>query len=186
MTEYHPGKLLVASPRLQDSNFARAVVLLLAHDAAGAFGLVLNRPLDLDLADQLEPWAPLASPPARIFQGGPVEPAAALALTRWLSPAAAPEGWASMAGGFGMLDLSLDPASLAIDDVEGFRLFAGYAGWGSGQLEGELREEAWFVADALPGDPFDPDPEELWRRVLRRQGGKLALFAHFPRDPRAN
>lgn len=186
MTQSHAGKLLVASPKLADPNFARAVVLLLSHGLEGAFGVIVNRPLELEITGQLAAWAPLASPPARIFEGGPVEPAGALALSRWLSPAMAPEGWASMAEGVGVLDLNLDASSLPLDDIEGFRLFAGYSGWGAGQLEAELRDEAWFVVDAEPGDPFDPDPEELWRRVLRRQPGKLALFAYFPSDPRAN
>ncbi|MCC7363186.1 MAG: YqgE/AlgH family protein [Dehalococcoidia bacterium] len=186
MAESFAGKLLVASPKLVDPNFARTVVLLLAHDGEGAFGVVLNRPLEFDLAGPMAPWSAVASPPERIYQGGPVEPSAALGLARWLSPAAAPAAWSEMSAGFGVIDLNADPDDLPLDDLDGFRLFAGYAGWSAQQLEGEIDEEAWFVVDALPGDAFDPDPEHLWRNVLRRQPGKLAMFAYFPVTPNLN
>ena len=84
------------------------------------------------------------------------------------------------------MDLNINPDDLPIDDLDGFRLFAGYAGWSAQQLEGEVEEEAWFVVDAQPGDAFDPDPEHLWRNVLRRQPGKLAMFAYFPKTLNTN
>jgi putative transcriptional regulator len=81
----------------------------------------------------------------------------------------------------GIVDLGLEPA-----DVDAVRLFAGYAGWGGGQLEAEISAGGWFVLDALPSDPLSAEPEELWREVLRRQGGNLALFAACPPDPSLN
>ncbi len=65
-------------------------------------------------------------------------------------------------------------------------MFAGYAGWGSGQLEDEIAEGGWFVVDADPTDPLSPAPELLWAQVLRRQRGTLALFAAYPADPTMN
>jgi len=73
-----------------------------------------------------------------------------------------------------------------MDDIERVRLFGGYAGWSGGQLERELEEEAWFVVPAEPDDPFTSDPDSLWRRVLQRQPGHLALFAFQPPDPSLN
>ncbi len=66
------------------------------------------------------------------------------------------------------------------------RLYAGYSGWGPGQLEHELAQDAWFVVDAEPDDPFLPDGAALWQRILARQGGPLARLALFPVDPSLN
>jgi putative transcriptional regulator len=85
----------------------------------------------------------------------------------------------------GSVDVGLDPGDLGFP-VEALRVFVGYAGWGPGQLEGELEEEAWFVVPTEASDPFAERPEDLWRDVLRRQRGRLAMFANFPPDPTAN
>ncbi len=71
-------------------------------------------------------------------------------------------------------------------ELAGLRIFAGYAGWESGQLEGEIRRGDWYVVDAEVRDPFSPEPEELWRTVLRRQRDSLAYVATFPDDPSMN
>ena len=77
-----------------------------------------------------------------------------------------------------------------IDDIGGHvarvRVFAGYAGWGEGQLDDELAEEAWFTEPALPGDIFAGDTDGLWRRVLERKGGEFTLVARMPPDPSQN
>jgi putative transcriptional regulator len=70
--------------------------------------------------------------------------------------------------------------------VSSLRIFAGYAGWGSGQLEAEIEEGAWYVVPAEPQDPFLADPERLWAQVLRRQGGQLAMLATMPAEPGMN
>jgi putative transcriptional regulator len=85
----------------------------------------------------------------------------------------------------GTLDLERDPDDLAMG-VEAIRVFAGYAGWGPGQLEREIEAGAWFIVPAEPGDVMSDDPEQLWKRVLRRQGGQLAVVATFPADPSLN
>ena len=90
-----------------------------------------------------------------------------------------------VAGPVGTVDLSRGPAAVS-DDLDMIRVFAGYSGWGAGQLEAEIATGAWFVFDALPGDAFFQRPEELWSMVLRRQGGMLAAVAHFPPDPTLN
>ena len=85
----------------------------------------------------------------------------------------------------GTVDLAEDPAPVAAALV-GARLFSGYAGWDSGQLEAEIEEGSWYVVPAEAADPISADPESLWRRVLRRQGGALALVSGFPEDPAMN
>jgi putative transcriptional regulator len=94
-------------------------------------------------------------------------------------------GWSPVFGRVGLLNLGGEE-SVPLDDVSRFRLFGGYSGWGAGQLDAELAEEAWFVVDAAEADPFSDDPESLWRTVLRRQPGKLAMFAYFPDDLKVN
>jgi putative transcriptional regulator len=85
----------------------------------------------------------------------------------------------------GTVDLGADPAPMA-DSIVGVRLFSGYAGWDSGQLEEEIDEGSWYVIRAAAPDAISADPESLWRRVLRRQGGALAVVAGFPEDPTMN
>lgn len=185
MEESLGGKLLVASPKLLDPNFARTVVLVLSHDENGALGVVLNRALEVSVDDVLPGWAPLVEPPQVLFSGGPVDRTAALAVAKLLGSNEVP-GFTRMTGSIGLLDLTREPHELPVDDIDGLRVFGGYAGWGAGQLEAEIEEEAWFVLDAEPGDPFRTEPEALWRDVLRRQQGRLAMFAFLPEDPRMN
>jgi putative transcriptional regulator len=183
MTELAPGKLLVATPLLDDPNFYRTVVLLCAHDEQQSFGLVLNRPLQVPVADLLPEWRHVVSEPHVVFGGGPVDRARTFALGLTRGAADAP-WWTPVTAEIGLLHLDEDPSSLGL--VEGARLFAGYAGWSREQLEAEVAEEAWFVVDATPRDVFTMRPERLWQDVLRRQPGQLPLFALFPPDPRLN
>ncbi len=176
------GRLLVAEPTMLDPNFARAVVLIVEHEHQGAAGLVLNRPTELDVAEVMPEQAPLAAEPAVVFFGGPVAPEAAVCLASVRTPI---DGWEPLVGGVGVLDLSLDLEEVA-PSVVSARLFAGYAGWSEGQLESELEQDAWFVVEATPDDLLGAEPGTLWRRVLKRQGGTLAMVAHFPVEPSLN
>lgn len=170
-------------PALSDPNFDRAVVLLLDHDREGALGVVLNRPTPVGVSEVLEPWAGLAGEPGVVFQGGPVALDAALALA--VVPGGGPLGWRRVHGSIGLVDLEAPPEVLAAE-VGSLRVFAGYSGWGPKQLERELDEGAWYVVDSEPGDVSATEPERLWRAVLRRQRGSLALLATYPDDPSLN
>ncbi len=193
MTDVLKGRLLVATPNLGDPNFERTVVLVLDHGDDGALGVVLNRPSEMDLAEPLPEWARAAAHPSVLFIGGPVAPSAAVCLAR-VTATAAPgsaangweaDGWRAVLGPVGTMDLDSDPDE-AIPRLEEIRVFAGYAGWGPGQLESEIDEGGWFVVDADVSDPLSPAPERLWAAVLRRQRGTLALFAAYPADPSLN
>jgi putative transcriptional regulator len=173
------GQLLVGAHHLRDPNFHRTVVLLLEHNGEGAFGVVLNRPLDVEVDDVLPGWSDVVDAPSCVFQGGPV------GLDGAIGVAVGGPTVELMAPPFGLVDLDADPASL-VGTFIGMRVFAGHSGWGGGQLEAELAERSWFVVPALPTDAFTPEPEQLWRQVLRRQGGDLAMVANFPEDPRLN
>lgn len=180
----HTGRLLVATPLLSDGIFDRAVVYVLEHTEDGAMGLVLNQPSTTPVGDASPAWVGLAAPPHRVFVGGPVEPGVGFGLGRGVAAAAA-AGWTALGDGVGLVDLSRDPEQLAGSITE-VRLFAGYAGWAPGQLEAELGSGAWHTVAARPSDPFSGTPEQLWRDVLRRQSGPIALLATYPPDPRSN
>jgi putative transcriptional regulator len=179
-----PGVLLVASPMLGDPNFRRTVVYVLDHRGDGSVGVVLNRPSDVTLLDVLPQWWDLASSPRTLFVGGPVETNAALCLAE-ARPGATPKGWTAVSGSIGLTDLDLDPTALE-SELHQLRVFAGYAGWGAGQLAGEIAEGAWLVVAGHAGDVFADPGNDLWRSVLRRQGGSVALLATYPDDPRLN
>jgi len=179
------GRLLVATPTLEDPNFRRTVVLVLDHSDDGALGIVVNRPLDVDVAAVLPAWQPYTTNPGRLFQGGPVQLDSALGLVAVPGDGREPDGVRRIIGSLGLVDLDTPPDALA-GDVAGLRIFAGYAGWSSGQLEDEIGEGAWYVVDSEPRDPFTDAPEGLWRAVLRRQRGDLALVSTYPDDPTMN
>jgi len=189
------GHLLVASPRLADPNFTRRVILILDHGAHGALGVVIDRPGGVAVGELLPQWHPLATAPAELFTGGPVARNALIGLVRLTSrPDPSDEGFLERSGWrllvdaerpVGTVDLSSDPELIA-ESIVGARLFSGYAGWDSDQLEEEIEEGSWYVVPAEARDPISADPEGLWRRVLRRQGGALTVVAGFPEDPAMN
>ncbi|MFF0743217.1 YqgE/AlgH family protein [Streptomyces sp. NPDC004111] len=197
------GRLLVATPALADPNFDRAVVLVIDHDGAGTLGVVLNRPTAVGVDQILAPWAELAGAPGVVFRGGPVGQDSALGVAvvpgagasssvspavRGPRPAAGadcPVGWRRVHGAIGLVDLDAPPELLGAA-LGSLRIFAGYAGWGPGQLEDELSEGAWYVVESEPGDVSSPRPEGLWRAVLRRQRSGLAMIATYPDDPSLN
>jgi putative transcriptional regulator len=179
------GKLLVAAPSLLDPNFARTVVLMLAHGDQGALGLVLNRPTITAVSSPLPEWDDLSTSPAVVFVGGPVTEGT-ICLARVKSEVSVPSsGYLPLQGTLGTVDLEADPAFVA-PWIERLRIFAGYAGWGEGQLENEMESGSWWALDATEEDIFSEEPSRLWKDVLRRQGGLLALASAFPPDPSLN
>lgn len=178
------GRLLIASPQLDEPTFRRTVILVLDHDEDGALGVVLNRASILPVRDAAAGWSDLACDPPVVFDGGPVEPEAVVALGRTGARVGAADG-GMLDEHVRLVDLSADPVIEQLE-LETVRVFAGYAGWAPGQLEGELLQDAWLVVDAEPGDVFTPAPDALWHEVLRRQPGQLRLLATFPEDPSLN
>lgn len=177
--------LLVATPALLDPHFAAAVVLLLDVDDNGALGVVLNRPSGLAVAEVLAPWRDVVTEPEVLFQGGPVGPEGALAVALLHAATPAPVGFREVTGQLGLVDLDT-PVELLEGSLAELRIFAGYAGWGVAQLEGEIEEGSWYVVPAVADDIFRDDPTDLWRDVLRRQPGDLAWHSTRPADPDLN
>jgi putative transcriptional regulator len=175
------GQLLVAGPGLLDPNFHRTVVLVCEHGDEGAMGLVLNRPSPIAADQALPELAGALGDDGRLWVGGPVQTTSVVVLADFDDPAAAP----AVTGSVGLVppDAALEAIG---DEVQRARAYLGYAGWGAGQLDGELERDDWIVAAALPDDVFTDDPDRLWSRVLGRKGGPYALLATMPPDPSQN
>ncbi len=175
------GRLLVAGGPLVDPNFRRTVVLVADHDDEGAAGVVLNRPADATVAEAAPPLVPLVGPDERIFVGGPVQPEAAVVLADFERPELAAH---LVTGSIGLV--TGEEATEALEGIRRARVFAGYAGWGPGQLDAELEEDAWLVEEPLPDDVFTEEPDRLWSVVVRRKGADYAMLALMPDDPSLN
>lgn len=176
-----PGMLLVAAPGMYSPEFARTVVLVIERDIDGTLGVILNRRSDMALANVMPEWADLAASPEALYLGGPVMPQAAVAVgvTKNGVDIDSAEHYTRLANKLVHIDLGMNPEMIA-DELEGIRVFAGYAGWDTGQLEEEIARGDWFIAPALPGDVIAPGKADLWGDVMRRQAMPLPLFATFP------
>lgn len=175
------GKLLVASPVLADPNFARTVVLMTEHSDEGAMGIVLNRPSDAPAARLLPKLEAIAGEEP-LYVGGPVQPDAVVLLAEFADPDAA--AWIVVAD-VGLASAATDSEDL-LPAVRRGRFYAGYSGWGPGQLEAELEQESWIVEPPIPKELFPRSPDTLWNDVLRRKGGQYALISRMPEDPSVN
>jgi putative transcriptional regulator len=175
------GQLLIAGPTLIDPNFWRSVVLIGEHNEEGALGVVLNRPASVTVDDAAPSLAKLVHEGEPVFIGGPVQPESAVVLADVEHPDFA---GLIVFGSIGFLMGEVDPD--AVDGIRRARVFAGYAGWGAGQLETEMEDESWIVEPALPEDVFADAPEGLWSAVLLRKGGKYAILSTMPPDPSLN
>jgi len=158
------GQLLIAAPTLTDPNFARTVVLVSEHTDEGAMGVVLNRPSELTIGEAVPSLTAALDAEQSVYVGGPVASTSIVFLLEFLDP---------------------ELAALLVFGRVG-RVFAGYAGWGPGQLDEELGSEDWIVEPATPDDVFGDDPASLWSTVLTRKGGRFALLATMPLDPSLN
>jgi putative transcriptional regulator len=184
--ESYQGHFLVAAPQLLDPNFAKSLVLLIEHDAEGAFGVVVNRPVAKTLQ---ELWREVGSAPCNsrrpVHLGGPV-PGPLLALhTNAALAEAEPIAGVFLSAKKQHLD------SLVLDDSpqENYKIFIGHAGWGAGQLEEELRQGAWHVTPAAAELIFSAD-DDLWAEVFRRLGRSIFQsildVKELPPDPTVN
>ncbi len=178
-TELLTDHFLIAMPSLADPNFAQTVTYICEHNREGAMGIVINRPLDLTMAEvmnhmAIEPVAGLHTT-LPVYSGGPVQPERGFVLH---SPVG---GWDSSLG------ITADTAVTTSRDIiaaiargEGpkrFLLALGYAGWGAGQLEQEMAENAWLSGPADPAIIFDAPPEARWRQAAALLGVDLNLLS---------
>ena len=174
MAESVGGKLLVASPEIGDF-FRRSVVLVVEHNDEGAFGLTLNQPSATVLGDTIPELAERLGSDHLVHLGGPVSPNALTCIGEFEDPT---ESERLIVDAVGMVDLESPP------ELKRLRVFAGYAGWSSGQLDEEIEQDGWIISDPAADDPFSDG--DLWSEVLSRLGGEYELLARLPDDPSVN
>lgn len=175
------GHLLIAGPSLVDPNFWRTVVLVGEHSEEGALGVILNRASEATVDEALPELAVLVDDIGSMHVGGPVQPSAIVVLADFAEPERA---GSLVLDSVGFLPSEVDPDALG--ELYRARVYVGYAGWGPGQLDGELEEGSWIVEPALPEDVFTDDPDSLWSDVLKRKGGPFGVLALMPPDPSSN
>lgn len=168
------GHLLIASPRLFDY-FRRTVILVVEHTPEGAFGVVLNRRADHQVAELVPELGPLVERDAPLWLGGPVAEDSIVVLGEFEEFRRAP---GRIGEGIGLVDPESD------EELVRARVFVGHAGWGPGQLDEEVERDSWIVTGLAADDVFNGD--DLWSAVLRRIGGDMRLLATMPDDPTLN
>jgi putative transcriptional regulator len=174
------GTLLIASPDLEDPNFARTVVLILRNDTNGTIGVILNRPTTLVPAKIFPDLAPsFGSYSGKLFRGGPVTSSRLLFLVRGLA-AATVQGPEVVEKVF----LAGDPEALPdmvrlADGTKDLRMYAGHAEWMPGQLDREIAAGGWETQPATDEIVFDAHPTALWDALTKRGGETVAAT-----DPR--
>ncbi|HXT38851.1 MAG TPA: YqgE/AlgH family protein [Candidatus Angelobacter sp.] len=173
------GQLLLDGGKLRGSFFHRAVVLVCQHDPEGAFGLVLNRSsgnevgevIVADMADSLKKL--------QLYLGGPVQPQA-LSFLHADSFLLNSNVMPNLNVGHSLDDLV--ELGQGFSSTQQLRIFAGYAGWSPGQLDDEMKREAWLTHPASIELVFSTDAGELWKTILRQKGWKYRLLSETPED----
>ncbi len=188
------GYFLISEAELLDPNFQRTVVLMIQHDEEGAFGLVVNRLLDVTLGQVLPEFTESAAGELPIYQGGPVQPQFLFTIHSGLpedlksDQASSPIEHVVFEPAFPSIEgyLQNEWASLPLESRPPVHLYAGYAGWGSGQLEDELEHNAWIVRPAAAKHIFSRTPGEGWRQALGELGGMHKIVAETGYKPSMN
>ena len=175
------GQLLISSGGLYDPNFRHTVVLIGEHNADGALGVVLNRALNVTVEQAIPTLSEMVPPGAPLFQGGPVRPESHVLLAELADPELV-DLLVFESVGFLVGDVSQD----LLPSVLRARVFAGYSGWGPGQLEAEMAGDSWIIEPAGVDDVFTDAPELLWSRVLERKGPEYRRLSRMPYDPSMN
>ncbi len=177
--KYLKGQLLLDSGQLRGSFFQRTVVLICQHDSEGAFGLVLNRATGSKVGDMIVADLPETLKGFPLYLGGPVQPSA---LSYLYSDTFIPDANVMANLSLGHALDNLVELGESFSPSQKVKLFAGYAGWGPGQLEDEMERKAWLTHPANLELVFDSDPADLWQRILRVKGGMFRLLAQMPEN----
>jgi putative transcriptional regulator len=173
------GRLLLDGGALRGSFFHRTVVLICQHDAEGAFGLVLNRDSRNKVGESVLAKLPESLRDQPLFLGGPVQPKALCYLH---SDAFVPQANVMPNLSLGLSLDALVELGESFSPARRVRMFAGYAGWTGGQLEGEMERNAWLTHPASLDLVFNPDPDSLWKKIMHEMGPLYRLLSDAPED----
>ena len=175
------GHLLISNGGLFDPNFRHTVVLIGEHNADGALGVVLNRALNVSVQEAVPGLSALVPTGDPLFEGGPVQPAGPVLLAELEHPELADILV------FGSVGFLVGEVSEEVGPgIVRARVFAGYSGWGPGQLEAEVESDSWLLEPARVGDVFTDAPDLLWSQVLERKGPQYRQLSRMPFDPSMN
>jgi len=177
------GQLLLDGGQLGGSFFQRTVVLICQHDAEGAFGLVLNRASGSTAAEVMVANLPDSLKICPLYVGGPVQPSA---LSFLVTDTFLPDANVMPNLSLGHSLDSLLEIGESFSTTRKIKLFAGYAGWSPGQLEDEMKRDAWLTHPASLDLIFDPHPDRLWQTVIQEKGWRYKLLSQAPEDPSLN
>jgi len=175
------GKFLISNSTLKEKSFSESVIFIIEHNEEGAFGLVVNRPLDSTLHNVL-PKLPEQAKKVKIFEGGPVRPEVLFIL---FSAKEFQEDCEEIIPGV-LLGTSLKLLENLLTHNSPYHVYHGYAGWAPGQLEVELESKTWVIADANDKMIFHKNPDVVWREALLYRGGIYSYFARNIKDPFLN
>lgn len=181
------GSLLIAAPGMLSPEFARSVILVIENSESMTFGVNLAARSDVAVFNVLPDWLPVVAKPQALYIGGPLnqQSVVGLAMTQQGVNMDHHVHLNRLAPRLAHVDMRVDPEQLA-EQVEGVRLFAGYAEWEPGQLDEEIDRGDWFVAPALAQDVLTPGVADLWADVMKRQPMPLPLYSTFPADVEDN
>lgn len=174
------GTLLIASPELENGIYFRSIILLCEHTPSGSFGLIINKPLEIDLPEDLVNLKAAANPHIEIRAGGTVQPNQMMLLHT--SETLAEQALLLCPGVYLGGDLPFLQESAADANGPFLRLCFGYTAWTPGQLEREFLSGNWFLHPATRQHVFEIPPEKLWQSILREMGGKYAALSLIPED----
>ncbi|MHA8066019.1 YqgE/AlgH family protein [Aquirufa sp. ROCK2-A2] len=178
-----PGMLLLSEPYLEDASFRRSVILLCEHSNSHSFGIIINHEQDNVFETVMDEKVFDNIP---LFAGGPVDTSILQFLHR--RPDLIPGGleiapnifWS---GDFEKAIESVVNETITFSDI---KFFIGYSGWGAGQLEREIKSNAWYLEPAKSEYVFDEPCDQLWRKILMDKGGNYRVLATYPEDPNLN
>ncbi len=178
------GNLLVADPFLKDPNFMRSVVYMCGHNETGSFGFVLNQPLAFTLNQIVGEWHGCELP---VYQGGPVQMGALHYIHRRadLIPDSTEISNGIYHGGdFEVIKILLEEQLIKPTDI---RFFAGYSGWGEGQLLHEInKQKSWLISPSTQELVFHNDHQKIWGAAIKQLGASYEPMIHYPIDPLLN
>lgn len=179
-SELAKGSFLIASPEINAGIYFRSVIIICEHTPSGSFGLIINKPLEIELPPDLINLKKTENPNVEIRAGGAIQPNQMMLLHS--SEALDKQALKICEGVY--LGGDMQFLQEAINNPSGppLRLCFGYTGWDSGQLEREFLKGHWFLAPAAARHVFETPPEKLWQTILREMGGKYATLSMIPED----
>ncbi|PKA17384.1 YqgE/AlgH family protein [Leptospira haakeii] len=178
------GKVLISNSSIVTDYFNRTVILMVEHDQSGAFGLVLNKKMDVALSEVIQGIPEGIDGSSPIYSGGPVDPTFVSILHD--NPKLKQPGIEVIPGVFLARSFEALVELLEHPDKTKFNVYQGYSGWGAAQLEGEMERKSWVVHDPNAEWIFTEDPEATWQEALKSKGGLYKYFVEHTKDPMLN